>query len=201
MSVSELVRLAQVELAGESTRKDAGFGAVTARLWATRQRKIKLRALRSALLATSALVGVLALVWLLLPAPALTYRVDNGSAESDRVVGGSGTRVRFSDGSELALERGAETRIQSLGAKGGLVRVERGGARVAIAKKAGAAWTIQAGPYSIEVTGTSFDVRWSASEQRFELAMHSGSVIVKGPLAGAGLPLRAGQRLIGAERE
>ncbi|HTQ06748.1 MAG TPA: hypothetical protein VMI54_22985, partial [Polyangiaceae bacterium] len=56
------------------------------------------------------------------------------------------------------------------------------------------AWTLGAGPYSVRVTGTAFSLHWSRTEQAFEIAMRSGSVVVTGPLIGGGLALHAGQR-------
>jgi hypothetical protein len=123
--------------------------------------------------------------------------VGGAVSNSGYVVGGSDTRIRFSDGSEVSLERGAETRVSDLGSHGGKVSVQKGGVRVAIAKLPEAAWTVEAGPYNVRVTGTAFDVRWSQQDQVFELAMKSGSVVVTGPLVGNGLTLRAGQRMLG----
>jgi hypothetical protein len=49
----------------------------------------------------------------------------------------------------------------------------------------------------VRVTGTAFDVSWSPGEQKFELSMKSGSVIVEGPLIDGGIALKRGQRLSG----
>jgi len=47
----------------------------------------------------------------------------------------------------------------------------------------------------VKVTGTSFDVSWSASEQSLDVAMESGSVAVRGPLLSGDVRLEKGQRL------
>jgi hypothetical protein len=47
----------------------------------------------------------------------------------------------------------------------------------------------------VEVTGTSFDVHWSTRDEAFDLTLHEGSVIVRGPLMGDGVRLAPGQRL------
>jgi len=103
--------------------------------------------------------------------------------------------VRFSDGSEFALEPGTETSIAALDANGGHVSIDDGTAKVKITKRPGAAWMLAAGPYSVRVTGTAFSLSWSKKKQAFEIAMNSGSVIVSGPLIGSGIALHAGQRL------
>ena len=41
------------------------------------------------------------------------------------------------------------------------------------------------------------NVSWSPGEQKFELSMKSGSVIVEGPLIDGGIALKRGQRLSG----
>ena len=121
----------------------------------------------------------------------------NGAVvDGDHIVGGKRTAVRFSDGSEFALEQGTDARVSEVTPRGGRVSLV-GGARVAIAKKPGAAWTVAAGPYTVRVTGTAFDVSWSPREQSFDIAMQSGSVIVEGPLIDGGIALKRGQRLSG----
>jgi hypothetical protein len=55
---------------------------------------------------------------------------------------------------------------------------------------------VEVGPFEIAVTGTEFDVHWSDDREGFEVVMKSGSVVVRGSLTGAGIPLHAGQRLV-----
>jgi TolA-binding protein len=105
--------------------------------------------------------------------------------------------VRFSDGSEVAVQRGAEASVRDVGAHGGHVSLERGQVSLSITKKPGAAWFVEAGPYTVRVTGTAFDVSWSEQEQLFEVNLYHGSVVVTGPQIGNGFALRPGQRLVG----
>ncbi len=58
-----------------------------------------------------------------------------------------------------------------------------------------AAWSVEAGPYLIEVTGTVFDVRWSSRDEIVEVRLRAGSVRVSGPLLTEHATLRPGQRL------
>jgi hypothetical protein len=59
-----------------------------------------------------------------------------------------------------------------------------------------ARWTVAAGPYTIEVTGTAFDVGWSTAGEVLDLSLHDGSVVVRGPSLPDGLRVAAGQRLV-----
>jgi TolA-binding protein len=129
--------------------------------------------------------------------PALTYTVVNGAEVEGRVVGKAGTKVRFSDGSEVAIQSGAEARVGDVSAHGGRVRLGHGQVSLSITKRPDAAWFVDAGPYTVRVTGTAFDVSWSQAEQLFEVNLHHGSVVVTGPQIGSGFALRPGQRLIG----
>lgn len=188
----KLALFARHNLSGEPSRRDAlSFAKIDAKIARNkRQRRVAWAA------ATAALALVAALAVLVTHTRALTYRVVNGAVvEGSRIVGGPSTEVRFSDGSELALEPGTETRIAALDARGGQVSLDDGSAQVKIAKRPGAAWTLAAGPYSVRVTGTAFLLSWSKSKQAFEIAMKTGSVVVSGPLIGSGIALHAGQRL------
>jgi TolA-binding protein len=53
-----------------------------------------------------------------------------------------------------------------------------------------------AGPYTVIVTGTEFDLNWRLDEQTLDLRLHKGSVTVEGPLANGGIKMKAGERLI-----
>lgn len=129
--------------------------------------------------------------------PALTYTVVNGAEVQGSVLGKDGTKVRFSDGSVVAIAAGAEAHVGDVSAHGSRVRLGHGQVSLAITKRPDAAWFVEAGPYTVRVTGTAFDVSWSQSEQLFEVNLHHGSVVVTGPQIGNGFALRPGQRLIG----
>jgi hypothetical protein len=129
--------------------------------------------------------------------PALTYAVVDGAVVAGSVLGSEHTKIRFSDGSEVALEHGAQAKIEDLGAHGGRVKLAQGQVSVAIVKKPDTRWFVDAGPYVVRVTGTAFDVRWSEAERKFELDLHHGSVVVTGPQIGNGFTLHPGQKLVG----
>ncbi|HEX6767586.1 MAG TPA: FecR domain-containing protein [Polyangiaceae bacterium] len=195
-AVSDLARLAQDNLNGEPVRRDESSflrvqQKVTQRAVA-RRRRTQVGGVLMAAMVVLAVTG-----WFGFRDPAITYTVVNGAVvDGDHIVGGKRTAVRFSDGSEFALELGTDARVSEVTPHGGRVSLV-GGAQVAIAKKPGAHWTVAAGPYTVHVTGTAFNVSWSPREQTFELAMQSGSVIVEGPFIDGGIALKRGQRLSG----
>jgi TolA-binding protein len=199
--VAELITLARTRLGGDSVlSEDALFARLEERM-AARPKPVISRGFLGglgALGATSALVAAL----LLLQNQAITFQVADGAVSQDgRIVGAAATRIRFSDGSEAVLSRGTEAQVQQLTEHGAQVVLQRGSMRMQIAKKPEAAWTVAAGPYDVRVTGTAFDVSWSAQTQALDLRLQSGAVIVTGPLAGSGIVLKAGQRLFGGVAE
>jgi hypothetical protein len=195
-AVSELARIAQENLHGEPVRRDeSSFLRVQQKLGeraTARRRRAQVGGALSAAMVVLALTA-----WFGLRDPAITYSVVGAAVvDGDHIVSGKSTALKFSDGSEFALQPGTDARISDVNPNGGRVTLV-GAARVAIAKKPGAAWSVAAGPYTVRVTGTAFDVSWSPQEQKFELAMKSGSVVVEGPLIDGGLALKRGQRLSG----
>jgi tetratricopeptide (TPR) repeat protein len=53
-----------------------------------------------------------------------------------------------------------------------------------------------AGPYSVQVTGTVFDVQWDPALERFEVSVSKGSVNVFGPLIEPSRSVTAGYKLV-----
>jgi hypothetical protein len=129
----------------------------------------------------------------------LTFAVVNGSVSDGGYVRAKvtgGTELQFSDGSNLALDPGTSTRVTDIDAHGSRVLLESGRAHVRVTHKPAAKWVIDAGPYSVHVVGTEFDVRWSGTEEVLDVQMQHGTVIVRGPLARGGLTMEAGQHLV-----
>jgi hypothetical protein len=129
----------------------------------------------------------------------LTYTVGGTAAQQEgyiRGVGVAGAEVRFSDGTRVGLGPGARMSVLSRAANGASLRVEEGAAHFEVVHRARSAWQVEAGPFTVHVTGTVFDVRWSATEELVEVRLRVGSVQVAGPLLPERVALRAGQRLI-----
>jgi hypothetical protein len=127
---------------------------------------------------------------------ALTYHVtgavaDRGYLQSTDAT--SSVEVSFSDGSRIRLEPTTSTRITAVSPYGAHLVLERGTLEVDVVHRVGAAWTIEAGPYEVAITGTAFSMGWDSDE--LTVAMTRGSVVVKGPLATSGVTVAAGEKL------
>jgi hypothetical protein len=196
---AELVTLARRALHGDSVLSDAaGFARLEQRM---QPRPAWQRGWLVGAFVLASAAGLIGALWLSQD-DAITFQVAGGTVAKDgRIVGAEATRIRFSDGSEATLARGAEARVEKLTERGAAVVLKRGKMRVHIAKRPQAAWTVAAGPYDVQVTGTAFDVSWSTQEQAFDLRMESGAVVVTGPLALSGIGLKAGQHLFGGVAE
>jgi ferric-dicitrate binding protein FerR (iron transport regulator) len=131
-------------------------------------------------------------------ARALTYDVGGGAVEEGGYIRGAtatGSAVRFSDGTQVDLGAGARMSVVAPGAHGARLRVDEGEAHFSVMHLPHAAWSVEAGPYLIEVTGTVFDVRWSSRDEIAEVRLRAGSVRVSGPLLAEHATLRPGQHL------
>jgi len=127
----------------------------------------------------------------------VTYVVEDAAEQDGYIRGASNgaSQVRFSDGTHVDLAQGARVSVLSRGPRGARLRVEEGEARFDVVHLPRAAWSVEAGPYVVYVTGTAFDVSWSGASEVIEVRMRSGSVQVGGPLLPERVTLRAGQRL------
>lgn len=99
-----------------------------------------------ALAAALALVAAV-LVW---PRAPLRYSVEGAHIVNSGYVSASGQLpavVRFSDGSVATLAAGSGARIVDVTPKGARVVLEDGRAEIEISPRAGARWSIEAGPY------------------------------------------------------
>src|SRR5262245_12127448 len=135
----------------------------------------------------AAAVAAAVLVWMRLP---ISFQVDSDSGPM-AVAGNPGdlieanavvpTAVRFSEGSSIVLERGGRLRVLSLESNGARVLVEKGAADVAIAHRhTPGKWRFEAGPVTVDVTGTRFRVDWNPEDRSFGIDLKEGSVIVGG---------------------
>src|SRR5436853_444840 len=81
--------------------------------------------------------------------------------------------AHFTDGTEVRVEKSARARIVDVESHGARVALEQGRARLRVVHRADARWSVDAGPFSIAVTGTEFDVDWSASDGVLVVEMRS----------------------------
>ena len=134
----------------------------------------------------------------------LTFDVVNATVGSGGYVRANVTGnadVRFSDGSSLTLDPGTGARVGDFDSHGGRVLLESGRARVHVKPLPHANWTVDAGPYSVHVIGTEFDIRWSANEEVLDVHLLKGAIVVRGPLARDGLSMEAGAHLFANVRK
>jgi transmembrane sensor len=113
------------------------------------------------------------------------------SAPADREV-----PLSFSDGSTIALAPGSEAAIAALDHNGGTLGIRHGRAHVQIEHRANTHWVLRAGPYTVSVTGTRFDIEWQPETERFWVRMLRGSVVVSGNPGNSPAILTAGQELL-----
>lgn len=156
------------------------------------------------LLAAAACLAVMVgVVWMRKPG-LLEYRVSGPVVADGDWLGVAPDRgalsLHFSEGTEIELGPGSKGRVADVTADGARVVLGTGLLRARVVHRPRTHWSVAAGPYSIEVTGTAFDVGWSTAGERLELSLHDGSVIVHGPSFGDGLRVNAGQRLIAHAR-
>ena len=55
-------------------------------------------------------------------------------------------------------------------------------AHFAVIHRPKARWSVEAGPFVVQVTGTTFDVRWSNTDGVLRVRLINGVVSVHGPL-------------------
>lgn len=104
--------------------------------------------------------------------------------------------LRFSEGSVVELEPGARARVARTTTHGATVLIETGGAQVSVVHRPATDWTILAGPYTVHVTGTAFNLDFESASQRFELKMQSGVVSVEGPGLSHAVEVRGDQKFV-----
>jgi hypothetical protein len=104
--------------------------------------------------------------------------------------------VHFTDGTEVDLAPGSKGQVRDMTPDGARVVLARGMLQARVVHTPHAHWSVAAGPYTVEVTGTAFDVAWRDEGQELDLSLHDGSVMVHGPSLPDGIRVGAGQRLV-----
>jgi hypothetical protein len=138
------------------------------------------------------------------PKRTLHYAVEGAALGQGGYVAASAesaARIRFADGSMAEVQPGSSMRVMETHAAGARLVLEEGRAELSVAKRAGASWSVEAGPFSILVTGTRFGASWLRVDETLRVELHEGSVVVRGPLLQDGLALRAGQMVVASLRE
>ncbi|MBN1605893.1 MAG: FecR domain-containing protein [Polyangiaceae bacterium] len=105
-------------------------------------------------------------------------------------------QLKFSDGSEVKLAPGGGGRVTNLRPHGATVLLEVGRATVNVQPRLHAEWRIAAGPYTVEVVGTRFEMGWKVDCGTLDVEMQHGAVVVRGPGIETGVRLRQGDRFV-----
>lgn len=108
---------------------------------------------------------------------------------------GGYSRLSFSEGSVVTLADDTRMRVVAADDRGGQLAIEEGEVRADIVHRPGARWTFEAGPYSVDVRGTSFSLDWRGADGWFDLRLETGLVDIHTPWSPAPIALHGGQRL------
>jgi ferric-dicitrate binding protein FerR (iron transport regulator)/TolA-binding protein len=111
--------------------------------------------------------------------------------------------IAFSDGTHLALAPRSRARIEAVDGNGARVVLERGALEASVRHREATRWSVDAGPYVVQVTGTEFSVAWDPESERFDLTLQEGSVVAFGPMLDEGRRVAKGEHLsafVGARR-
>lgn len=191
------------QIAATQDRDRALLGAAekahTSFIRALRKRRTPIRQLVLAAAVLSLLGGLIA-VLVVLDHP-LTVAIGNSAASAG--LGASVTApvnrevpLQFSDGSTVALAPGSAALIASLVRNGGTLRIDHGRAQIHVVHSPKSRWSVQAGPYTVIVTGTRFDVDWQPQLQQLIVNLKEGHVVVSGHSSQPPAQMSAGQQLI-----
>jgi hypothetical protein len=195
-ALGHLCQLARAAFTDElSASEQAGWSRLETKL-SGQPRPLRPLAVGLGLAAAAAAVAVLALGWHQTP-PSLGFRVvdEAGVAHTAPDLASAG-RIEFSDGSQVTLTAEARASVTAIDARGARIRLEHGRLSAHFVHLPKASWSMVAGPYQVIVTGTAFDVSWTQETRALELWIRHGSVLVRGPNAGQGLAVFAGQHLL-----
>lgn len=158
-------------------------------------------AIRWAVSLSVAATAVFALWWIRTDrATTLSFTV--GHEHTPGTVGGwitappdKSVPVDFSDGTRLALEPNTRARIGLYQLTAARIVLEAGSARVSVVHRERVQWRVDAGPFSVRVTGTRFKVSWNPELQLFEVTLREGAIIAEGPVLNQGQTVGRGQTL------
>jgi len=128
----------------------------------------------------------------------LSYRVDNQEPPSGGYLLAPQTAdslLAFSDGSKVKMAARARGRVVEVSSRGARFALDAGQASVDIVPRPRAQWIFEAGPFRVNVHGTSFTIAWNPVDAVFDVRLASGAISVASPVAGPEIQMHAGQTL------
>ena len=160
------------------------------------------RSLRlAAFAAASLLVGGLTFVLLhLLSEPQIRFWVGNNEQPTEMGQHISAAQapvdLRFDDQTQLELAPGTGAQVLQDDERSVRLVMGPGRVRARVEKKSRRRWTVQAGPYRVQVLGTRFSVDWREKNGCVDVQVERGRVKVSGQgIAEGGVELTAGAQL------
>lgn len=152
---------------------------------------------RWALAAACVLVVVTAFV-LTRQRASMGFEVDNAAGVARTWLAapqGAALNLTFSEGTRVRLEAAARARVTDIDEHGASLTLESGRLHAEVVHRADSAWKVVAGPFTVRVTGTVFDVNWDPTSQRLTVAVDRGSVSVRDGGTGIEQVVRASEAL------
>jgi hypothetical protein len=176
-----------------------GRGRFLEALEAGRARPRRRSSLAFAVAAATALACACAgaIVWWYTP-PTLSFTTAEGEGKPGEWLatgGSSELPLDFSEGTHVVLAADSRGRVEELGRAGAVFVVERGEVRAHVVHRANTSWRFRAGPFDVQVTGTTLAVEWDPQRERFTVKVDEGAVMVRGPGVG-GSVVRAHEQCV-----
>jgi transmembrane sensor len=103
--------------------------------------------------------------------------------------------LNFSEGTRVRLGAASRARVVDIDAHGADLSLESGSVHAEVVHKSDSAWKVAAGPFTVSVTGTVFDVNWDPSSEQLVVSVSRGSVSVRESSTGAEQAVRAPETL------
>jgi TolA-binding protein len=178
---------------------DRAFEEAVARLPAERRLARRWPVLSMAVAALTLLVvGAMTSRFLARPKP-LALSVEGAEMQKDGFVRASPEvqpSLRFSDGTRIGLGGVAAVRVRSIDVHGAHIAVENGEIRAEVIHAPLAAWVFDAGPFVVDVKGTTFSLAWNSVEARLVVRLETGLLAIHTPFTPEPISLKGGQRLV-----
>jgi transmembrane sensor len=127
---------------------------------------------------------------------------DELRAHSTAAAGERSEVIDFSDGTRVLLEPKSTALVLTLDANRTALSLQQGKLAASVRHRAGATFSVTAGPYEVRVVGTKFTVDWDRTNQVIRVAVTEGRVRVSGGDLGAQpVDLAPGEKLERRPRE
>ncbi len=140
---------------------------------------------RGVLVAIAVMGCAALLVALFRPAANLTFMKERDPGQLGELIGDARAprTLSFNDGTQIVVQADSRARVMSTSPHGAQVLLERGALHASVVHRKDTRWTISAGQFVIQVTGTAFSATWDVSRERLRVDMDEGSVSVGSPCA------------------